>query len=334
MTAPPFALPAPEPRDTPTGAPPVVAGGRERACRCAALAAVGAAAAAATLAVAAAVAVFETDVVDVLARPAMIAEGLAPADLRVLASLPGPSPVLVAALLPAVALLLTAGVLRRLAGGAPAMPGATPEALAAAERTMAWAVRVIAAGALVVFVVPALLELGGVRAISLTTGSMAPTYPAGSLLLVTRPADPAAIPVGAVAVIGRPGASLVTHRIAAVIRDDAGALVGYRTRGDALAVVDPGSVTPDEIVGVVAGGVPVFGALRAWMVSPLGIAIGLVMAWAFAALGALLGDSARRASAARAAISKDTRTEPREDPGAAQQPGRQAVANSTIRPTS
>ncbi len=312
MTAPPFALPVPDPRDTLAGAPPVVVGARERACRCAALAALGAAAAAATLAVGAAVAVFETDVVEVLARPAAIAEGLSPADLRVLASLPGPSPVLVAALLPAVALLLAAGVLRRLGGGAPPMPGASPEALAAAERTMAWAVRVVAAGALVAFVVPALLELGGLRTISLTTGSMAPTYPAGSLLLVSRPADPAVIPVGAVAVIGSPGGSLVTHRVAAVVRDDAGVLVGYRTRGDALAVVDAGSVTPDEIVGVVAGGVPVFGALRAWMVSPLGIAIGLVMAWAFAALRALLGDGARRASAA----------------------GRQAVASSTIRPTS
>jgi signal peptidase len=312
MTAPPFALPVPEPRDTPTGAPPAVAGARERACRCAALAALGAAAAAATLAVGAAVAVFETDVVGVLARPATIAEDLSPADLRVLASLPGPSPVLVAALLPAVALLLAAGVLRRLGGGAPPMPGASPEALAAAERTMAWAVRVIAAGALVVFVVPALLELSGLRTISLTTGSMAPTYPPGSLLLVSRPADPAAIPVGAVTVIGGPGGSLVTHRVVAVVRDEAGALVGYRTRGDAVAVFDPGSVAPDEIVGVVAGGVPVLGALRAWMVSPLGIAIGLVMAWAFAALRALLGDGARRASAA----------------------GRQAVASSTIRPTS
>jgi len=316
------------------GAPPVVVGARERASRCAALAALGAAAAAATLAVGAAVAVFETDVVEVLARPAAIAEGLSPADLRVLASLPGPSPVLVAALLPAVALLLAAGVLRRLGGGAPPMPGASPEALAAAERTMAWAVRVVAAGALVAFVVPAVLELGGLRTISLTTGSMAPTYPAGSLLLVSRPADPAVIPVGAVAVIGSPGGSLVTHRVAAVVRDDAGVLVGYRTRGDALAVVDAGSVTPDEIVGVVAGGVPVFGALRAWMVSPLGIAIGLVMAWAFAALRALLGDGARRAAAPHPATSKATRSEPQEDPGAALQPGRQAVASSTIRPTS
>jgi signal peptidase I len=317
MTAPPFALPVPEPGDAPAGAPPVVVGARERARRRAALGALGATAAAATLAVGAAVAVFEADVIEVLARPATIAGGLSPEGLRELAGLPGPSPALVGALLPAVVLLLIAGILRRLGDGASPMVGASPEALAAAERTMALAVRVIAAGAFVVFVVPALLELGGFRAISLTTGSMAPAHPAGSLLLVTRPADPAAIPVGAVAVIGDPGGSLVTHRVVAVVRDETGAVVGYRTRGDAVAVVDSGSVTPDDIIGVAAGGVPVFGALRAWMVSPLGIAIALVMAWAFAALGALLGDDARRASAARAASSTGTRTEPREDPGAA-----------------
>lgn len=317
MTAPPFALPVPEPRDAPAGAPPVVVGARERARRRVALAALGAAATAATLAVGAAVAVFESDVIEVLARPATIANGLSPEGLRELAGLPGPSPVLVAALLPAVVLLLVAGILRRLGNGAPPMPGASPEALAAAERTMAWAVRVIAAGALVVFVVPALLELGGFRAISLTTGSMAPAHPAGSLLLVTRPADPAAISVGAVAVMADPGGALVTHRVVAVIRDETGAVVGYRTRGDAVAVVDPGSVTPDDIVGVVAGGVPVLGALRAWMASTLGIAIALVMAWAFAALGSLLGDDARRASAALAASSTGTRTKPREDPGVA-----------------
>jgi len=317
MTAPPFALPVPEPRDAPAGAPPVVAGAWERARRRAALGALGATAVAATLAVGAAVAVFEADVVEVLARPAGIAEGLSPEGLRELASLPGPSPMLVAALLPAVVLLLVAGVLRRLASGAPPMQGASLEALAAAERTMAWTVRAIAVGALVVFVVPALLELGGFRTISLTTGSMAPAHPAGSLLLVTRPADPAAVPVGAIAVIGDPGGSLVTHRVVAVVRDETGVVVGYRTRGDAVAVVDPGSVTPDDIVGVVAGGVPIFGALRAWMASPLGIAIALVMAWAFAALGALLGDDARRASAARTTCSTGTRTEPREGPRAA-----------------
>lgn len=325
MTAPPFALPVPDPRDAPAGTPPVVVGARERARRRAAFAALGAAATAATLAVGTAVAVFEVDVVEVLARPASIAEGLSPEGLRELAGLPGASPVVIAALLPTVVLLLLAGVLRRLGGGAPPMPGASPEALAAAERTMAWTVRVIAVGAIMVFVLPALLEIGGLRTISLTTGSMAPAHPAGSLLLVTRPADPAAIPAGTVAVIGEPGGPLITHRVVAVVRDEAGAVVGYRTRGDAVAFADPEPVAPDDIVGVVSAGVPVVGALRAWMASPLGIAIALVMAWAFAALGALLGDGARRGSAARTTGSPVAPV--------AHPPIPQAVASSTSRPT-
>ena len=314
MTAPPFALPVPEPRDAPASSPPVVAGARERARRRAALAGLCAAATAATLAVGAAVAVFEADVVEVLARPASITEGLSPEGLRELAALPGPSPVVVAALLPAVVLLLVAGILRRLGRGAPPMSGASPEALAAAERTMAWTVRLIAAAAFVVFVVPALLELGGLRIVSLTTGSMAPAHPAGSLLMVSRPTDSAPIPIGTVVVIGDAAGSLVTHRVVAVVRDAAGAVAGYRTRGDAVASIDPEPVLRDNIAGVVAAGVPVLGALRAWMASPLGIAIALVLAWAFAGLGALLGDDARRASAAGTARRTSAPGLPRADP--------------------
>ena len=62
----------------------------------------------------------------------------------------------------------------------------------------------------------------------------------------------------------------------------------------------PELVAPADVDGVVIAGVPVVGALRAWMASPLGIAIGLVLAWAFAGLGVLLGDDRRRALAARA----------------------------------
>lgn len=316
MTAPPFALPAPDPHDPPAGAPPLVVGGRERARRLAALAALGAAATAATLAVGAAVAVFEHDVVEVIARPASIAEEVTVQGFRDLATLPGPSPLVLAALVPAVALLLLAGALRRLGEGAAPVHGVSPEALAAAERAMAWTVRMIAAGALLVFVLPALLQLVGVQTVSLTTGSMAPAHPAGSLLLAVGPADAAAIPVGEVVVIGGPDGSHVTHRVVALVRDGAGTVTAYRTRGDALAADDPAPVAPDSIVGVVAGGVPVVGALRAWMASPLGIAIGLVLAWAFAGLAALLGDDRRRAAAA----------------GAPAPP--QAVARSTSRPTS
>lgn len=326
MTAPPFALPAPDPRQLP-GAPPAVRGARERARSLCAFAALGAAATAATLAVGAAVAVFEHDVIEVLARPAAISAEVTVQGLRELASLPGASPLVLAALLPAVVLLLLAGALRRLGEDAPPIRRVSAEALWAAERTMAWAVRLVAAGAFLVFVVPLLLQLAGLQAVSLTTSSMAPAHPAGSLLLVARPPAPGAVPVGAVVVIGGRGGAHVTHRVVARVRDEAGTVIGYRTRGDAVAKIDPSPATPASIVGVVTGGVPVLGALRAWMVSPLGIALGLVLAWAFAAVAALLGDDRRRAAAAQATKTPNA-------PTAAQAVAARAVARATSRPTS
>jgi len=325
LTAPPFALPAPDPRDPPAGAPPV-ANGRERARRLAVIGALGAAAAAAALMLGAAIVVFELDMIDVLARPATIADDITAEGLRELAGLPGPSVEVVAALVPAVALLLLAGALGRLGEGAAPVHRISPEALGAAERTMAWAVRVIAAGTVLVFVVPALLQLAGFQAVTLTTGSMAPAHPAGSLLFVSRPADPAAVPVGTVIVIGLPDGSHVTHRVAALVRGDGDRVTGYRTRGDAAAGVDPAPVSPEAIAGLVAGGVPIIGALRAWMASPLGIAVGLVLAWAFGGLAVLLGDDRRRAVAAQA-------TTGARGP-AAGQATRQPAARSTSRPTS
>ena len=90
MTAPPFALPVPDPRESPAGATPVVVGARERARRRAALAALGAAATAATLAVATAVVVFEAGRRRGPCAPGFDREGLSPEGLRELAGLPGP----------------------------------------------------------------------------------------------------------------------------------------------------------------------------------------------------------------------------------------------------
>ena len=322
MTTPPFALPAADPRESAAAASPAAAGRRERVRRLAAVGAVQAAATAAALGIAAAVAVFEQDVLEVLARPASVESDIPAEALRTLSGLPGPSSIVVAALLPAVALLLLAGILRRVGEGAPSVHRVSPEALGAAERTMAWAVRVIAAGAFLVFVVPAILQLAGLLTVSLTTGSMAPAYPAGSIVLVARPADPGAIPVGEVVVIRGPAESRVTHRVVALVRDGAGAVTAYRTRGDAAATIDADPVGPAAVEGIVVAGVPVLGALRAWMASPLGIALGLLLAWAFLGLAALLGDERRRATASR--------TE--EPPGVPLAP--QAVARSTSRPTS
>jgi hypothetical protein len=283
---------------------------------------------AATLAVAAGLAVFELDVLELIGRPASVAGEATARDLGDLASMPGASPVALAALLPAVALLLLAGVLRRLGSGAPPLRDVSDEALAAASGAVAWAGRGLSAMAFLVFVVPALLQVVGIRTVSLTTGSMAPAHPPGSLLLAVAPADRGGVAVGEVVVISRGDGSRVTHRVVAVIRGPAGEAAAYQTRGDAVATVDPEPVPPAALEGVVLGGVPLLGALRAWMASPLGIAIGIVLAWSFAGLGALLGDDRRRALAGRAPLGAAAR------PDAVARIGGQAVARSTSRPTS
>ena len=313
MSVPPFALPAPDPLAPPVPARPAPPTAGERARALAAAGALGATAFAATLALAAALAVFEVDVLAVLERPPGLA-ATGPGDLHDIARLPGASPLALTALLPAVALLLLAGLLRRLATGAPPLHDVSPEALAAAARATTWAGRSMATAAFLVFVVPALLQAGGIRTVSLTSGSMAPAHPPGSLLLVGAP-PPAGVPEGSVALFVRPDGARVTHRVVGTIRAPGGEVLGYRTRGDAAPAPDPAAVPAAAVDGVVVAGVPVLGALRAWLASPLGIATGLVLAWSFAGLGALLGDDRRRALAAR-------------------RPEDQAVARSTRRPTS
>jgi hypothetical protein len=90
----------------------------------------------------------------------------------------------------------------------------------------------------------------------------------------------------------------VTHRIVAVEVGADGRVAAYRTRGDAVGVVDPEPVTPGAIEGRVVGSVPILGALRAWLTSPVGIAVGLVLLASFALLRTLLGDERRRAEQA------------------------------------
>lgn len=302
MSVPPFALPPPEcPEVDHSRASPARPGAQSLAdrARCvASVAALGAAALAATLALAAAIAIFEGDVIAVIARPGVVASEIAVRDLRQLATLPGASLLTLAALVPAACLLVASVVLRRAGERAPRVPAASAEALATAELTMAWAVRAMLATALLLVLAPAALEVAGIRVLSLTSGSMAPAHPPGSLLFVVEPADRAALAAGTVIVARRADGSRVTHRIVAVEAGADGRVTAYRTRGDAVGVVDPQPVAPAAVEGRVLGGLPILGALRAWLTSPLGLAVGLVLLASLALLRVLLGDERRRAEQA------------------------------------
>lgn len=103
----------------------------------------------------------------------------------------------------------------------------------------------------------------GFSAAVVVTGSMSPTIEAGDLVVCRRAADYA---VGDV-IMFRSGASLVTHRIAAVTAD------GFTTRGDANNVADADPVPRGAVVGRVVFTVPHLGIFIEKIRTPLGMTL-------------------------------------------------------------
>ena len=123
-------------------------------------------------------------------------------------------------------------------------------------RAALWSVLAIMALAVIVLVV--LPKAIGGSALTVRTGSMAPTLAVGSIV-IDRPADPSALHVGEIATYRQAGSgSLVTHRIVAV--NDAHS--EFTFRGDANPVADPEPVPAQAIQGKVWFDIPYAGAIR------------------------------------------------------------------------
>jgi signal peptidase len=103
----------------------------------------------------------------------------------------------------------------------------------------------------------ALAPLAGIQLVRLATGSMAPQYPAGSVLIV-RDVDARELAVGDIATVMRADGSPVTHRIVAA--SPAGDGTRLDMQGDANALPDPQPYLVKR-VGKVLGGAPVGGEL-------------------------------------------------------------------------
>jgi signal peptidase len=90
------------------------------------------------------------------------------------------------------------------------------------------------------------------------SGSMEPTYPVGSMLVV-KSVTPSEIDVGTPLTFEDPRAAgqLVTHRVIEVIRRDDG--IFFRTRGDANGKPDPSPVPARLVRGSVEWHVPELG---------------------------------------------------------------------------
>ena len=116
---------------------------------------------------------------------------------------------------------------------------------------------------LTVFVVSAWLM--GWQLMSVQSGSMAPTYPVDSLLVVGA-VDPTEVETGMAIVFEDPagGGRLVTHRVVS----RAGDAVAFVTQGDANAQQDAFPVTARLVRGRVLWHVPELGLALDWLAFP------------------------------------------------------------------
>lgn len=222
--------------------------------------------------------VLVANLVVLAARPATLPPGSAPGVLELLRGLPGPSPLVVAILVPAAVLLGLGLLLAALAARASPRTTIGARTISLVDRTAAGlriGLGVLLGVVALLALLPPIAAVGGYASVTLTSGSMSPSYPAGSLLLIEHaPTDQLA--VGDIVSIRRPALdALVTHRIVGIERTPDG--LRLQTRGDAAPAADPGWTDADAVEGRVVTGVRALGGLRGWLISTLGIlAIGLL----------------------------------------------------------
>lgn len=144
--------------------------------------------------------------------------------------------------------------------------------------------------------------------LSVLTGSMRPTYPPGTLVVI-KPAAPEEIGVGDVITFqiesGKP--AVATHRVIARSTDSGTGEVRFTTQGDANNTPDPEQVQPVQIRGKVWYAIPhlgwanqaIDGSTRSWAIPALAGALFLYAAWTFSAG---IRERRKRKRAAEAAV--------------------------------
>lgn len=144
-------------------------------------------------------------------------------------------------------------------------------------------------------------------------GSMEPTIPTGSLILVAQ-RDPAELVGGEVITWRGDNGVWVTHRIVQIVED--GGLRHFRTRGDANEAPDGALVPQHAVIGSVELSIPVAGYAMFLLTTPTGIISWLSFAGALLlAEGLLVTDSAARSpEPPRARPTRPARLLPRRRP--------------------
>jgi signal peptidase len=122
---------------------------------------------------------------------------------------------------------------------------------------------------LVGLVLGRVVPLTGRQTLIIGGGSMAPTIPLGSVVVI-EPIDPASLAVGEIVTVRvGPRASVFTHRITRLLAVDGAP--SLETKGDANAEPDGATTPTSAVVGRVTFWIPVAGYLLALLSVPIGV---------------------------------------------------------------
>lgn len=109
---------------------------------------------------------------------------------------------------------------------------------------------------------PVVVRASGETLVTLVSGSMAPTYPVGSVVLLEKLKPLAGVDVNDVITIKRAQGLPVTHRVVEVV--NLNGLVAYRTKGDANATADAELTLASAVIGRVTGPLPTWWSAALW----------------------------------------------------------------------
>lgn len=116
----------------------------------------------------------------------------------------------------------------------------------------------------------------GIRAFSVLSGSMEPTIPTGSLVIVR---DTGSYEVGDVLTVlpSGPNQKTITHRVDSIQTNEESGVTGYWLKGDANENVDREIISEGRVVGEVTFHVPYVGRLIGFAQSQTGFIVMIIM---------------------------------------------------------
>lgn len=128
---------------------------------------------------------------------------------------------------------------------------------------------ILAVAIFMLFYRPVLLA-GDTHYLVVRTGSMEPTIPAGSVVVI-KPVDPNKLQRDEIICFKRSELQLITHRIIDITDE------GFRTKGDANKVPDNSIVEKKDIIGKVIFTIPYLGYLNYFVNTPLGFTLLIIL---------------------------------------------------------